>query len=64
MRYPQALGQKQFQLVAELLPPMAQVGALMRELVLEKLCPGEKLEIGVVDPALANANASTFAKRA
>ena len=27
----------------------------MRELVLEKLFPGEELEIGVVDPALAHA---------
>jgi hypothetical protein len=37
VRHPQALGQQQFQLVAEPLPPMAQVGALVRELVLEKL---------------------------
>src|SRR5258708_36860821 len=34
---------------------MAQVGALMRELVLEKLFPGEVLEIGVIDPALTYA---------
>ena len=34
---------------------MAKVGALMRELVLEKLCPGEELEVRVVDPALAHA---------
>ena len=55
MRHPQALGQKQFQLVAEPLPPMAQVGAFMGELVLEKLFPGEELEVWVVDPALAHA---------
>jgi hypothetical protein len=44
--YPQALGQQQLQLVAEPLAPMAQVGALVRELVLEELFPGEELEIG------------------
>ena len=33
---------------------MAQVGALMRELMLEKLLAGEELEIGVIDPALAH----------
>ena len=53
MRHPQALGQQQLQFAAEPLTPMAQVGALMRELVLEKLFPGEELEIGIVDPALA-----------
>ena len=52
--HPQALGQKQFQLVAEPLPPMAQVGAFMWELMLEKLFPGEELEVWVVDPALAH----------
>jgi hypothetical protein len=31
---------------------MAQVGALMREFVLEKLLAGEVLEIPVIDPAL------------
>jgi hypothetical protein len=55
MRHPQALGQQQLQLVAEPLSPMAQVRAFVRELVLEKLFPGEELEIGVVDPALAHA---------
>src|SRR5450631_3336776 len=55
MRHPQTLSQQQFQLVAEPLAPMAQVRALMRELVLEKLCPGEELEVRVVDPALAHA---------
>ena len=35
VRHPQALGQYQFQFVAEPLPPMAQVGALMRKLMLE-----------------------------
>jgi hypothetical protein len=34
---------------------MAQVGSFVRELVLEKLFPGEELEIGVIDPALAHA---------
>jgi hypothetical protein len=40
-------------LVAEPLPPMAQVGALVRELVLEELLAGEVLEIRVMDPAVA-----------
>ena len=34
---------------AEPLPPMAQVGALVREFVLEKLLAGEVLEIRVMD---------------
>ena len=34
---------------------MAQVRALVRELVLEELLPGEVLEIRVIDPALADA---------
>src|SRR6185503_5199003 len=55
VRYPQALGQKQLQLVAEALPPVAQVRALVWELVLEELFPGEVLEIRIVDPALAHA---------
>ena len=54
MRYPQALGQQQLQLVAKPLAPVAQVRALVREGVLEKLFAGEELEIRVVDPALAN----------
>jgi hypothetical protein len=54
MRHAQALGQKQFELVAEPLAPVAQVRALMREGVLEKLLAGEVLEIRVVDPALAD----------
>jgi len=37
MRHPQTLGQQQLQFVAEPLSPMAQVGAFVRELVLEKL---------------------------
>lgn len=53
MRHPQALGEQKVQLVAEPLAPVAQVRALVREGVLEKLLPGEVLEIGVVDPALA-----------
>jgi hypothetical protein len=55
VRYPQTLGQQQLQPVAESLPPMAQVRAFMRELMLEKLLAGEVLEIGVIDPALAHA---------
>jgi hypothetical protein len=54
MRHPQALGQQQLQPVAEPFPPMAQVRAFMRELMLEKLLAGEELEIGVIDPALAH----------
>ena len=54
MRHSQTLGQQQFQFVAEPLAPMAQVRALMQELVLEKLFPGEVLEIGVINPALAH----------
>jgi hypothetical protein len=53
MRDPQALGEQQLQLVAEPPAPMAQVGALVREAVLEELLAGEVLKIGVVDPALA-----------
>ena len=49
MRHAQALGQKQIELVAEPLAPVAQVRALVREGVLEKLLAGEVLEIGVVD---------------
>jgi hypothetical protein len=54
MRHPQALGQQQLQFAAEPLAPMAQVGALVRERVLEELLAGEVLEIGVVDPAFAD----------
>ncbi len=50
----QALSQQKFQLVAEPLAPMAQIGALMREFVLEELRAGEVLEVRVVDPALAH----------
>ncbi len=42
-------------LPSRLLAPMAQVGALVGELVLEKLFPSEILEIGIIDPALAHA---------
>jgi hypothetical protein len=55
MRHPQTLGQKQLQSVNEPLPPMAQVGALVRELMLEELLPGEELKVRVIDPALAHA---------
>jgi hypothetical protein len=34
---------------------MAQVRAFVRELMLEKLFPGEVLEIRIIDPALAHA---------
>jgi hypothetical protein len=53
--HPQALRQQQFQFVTEPLAPMAQVGALVRELMLEELFPSKELEIGVIDPALAHA---------
>jgi hypothetical protein len=55
VRHPQALGQQQLQLGAEPLALMAQVGALVRKLVLEELRAGEVLEIRVIDPALAHA---------
>ena len=54
MREAQALGEQKGKLVAEPLAPVRQVRALMREGVLEELLPGEVLEIGVVDPALAH----------
>ena len=54
MRDSQALGEQQLQLVAEPPAPMAQVGALVREAVLEELLAGEVLKIGVVDPALTH----------
>jgi hypothetical protein len=52
MRHAQALSQEELELAAEPLPPMAQVGALVREFVLKKLRAGEVLEIRVIDPAL------------
>jgi hypothetical protein len=55
VRYPQALGQQELQLVAEPRPPMAEVRALVRKGMLEELFPGEVLEIRIVDPALAYA---------
>ena len=51
---PRAFGEQEFQLAAEPLSPMAEVGTLVREFVLEKLKPGELLEIRIVDPALAD----------
>jgi hypothetical protein len=54
MRHPQALGQQQFQPVAEPLAPMAQVRTLVRERVPEEPFASKILEIGVVDPALAH----------
>ncbi len=55
MRYPQALSQQELELATEPLPPMAEVGALVRKFVLEKLLAGEVLEIRVIDPALTHA---------
>ena len=55
MRQAQALGQEQIELAAQPLPPMAQVGAFMREVMLEERLAGEVLEIRVIDPALAHA---------
>src|SRR5215510_8123237 len=43
---------RSFELVAEALPAMAQVGAFVRERMLEELLAGEVLEVRVVDPAL------------
>ena len=54
MCHPQALGQQQFQSVAEPFAPMAQAGAFVGELMLEKLFAGEVLKIGIIDPALAH----------
>ena len=62
VRHPQALGQQQIQLVAEPLPPVAQVRALVREGVLEELLAGEVLEVRIVDPAL-NSCRSCWAAR-
>ena len=63
MGHPQALGQQQFQLVAEALPPVAQVRALMQEAVLEELLAGEVLEVRIIDPALATVSIVTGSGR-
>ena len=55
MCHPQTLSQEELELAAKPLPPMAQVGALVREFVLEKLRADEVLEIRVIDPALTHA---------
>jgi ABC-type uncharacterized transport system YnjBCD ATPase subunit len=55
MRHAQALSQQKLELAAEPLPPMAEVGALVRKFVLEKLLAGEVLEVRVIDPALTHA---------
>ena len=55
MRHAQALGQQQFQLVAEPLAPVAEVRALVREAMLEELFPSEILEIRIMHPSLAYA---------
>ena len=55
MRHAQALSQQELELAAEPLPPMAQVGAFVREFVLEKFLAGEMLEIRVIDPPLTHA---------
>ena len=54
MSHPQALGQQQVELVAQAPAPVAEVGALVREGVLEALFAGEVLEVRIVDPALAD----------
>ena len=54
MSHPQALGQQQVELVAQSPAPVAEVGALVREDVLEELFTGEVLEVRIVDPALAD----------
>jgi len=54
MCHSQTLGQQQLQFVAQPLAPMAQVGAFVRELMLEELFPRDELEIGIIDPALAS----------
>jgi hypothetical protein len=41
MRHAQALSQQELELGAEPLPPVAQIGALVRELVLEKFLASE-----------------------
>jgi hypothetical protein len=55
VRDPQALGQQQFQLIAE--PPalLAEARALVWKLMLEELFPSEILEIRVMHSALAHA---------
>src|SRR5256886_16931334 len=53
VRHPQALGEEKFQLVAEALAPMAQVRALVRQLVLEELLSRAVREIRGIDRALA-----------
>jgi hypothetical protein len=55
VRHPQALGQQQVQLVAQALPPVAEVGALVRAGVLEERLAGEVLEVRIVDPTLTDA---------
>jgi len=50
----QALGQKNVQVIADALPPMAHAGALVRQLVLEELLAGEVLEIRVLNPTVPN----------
>ena len=54
MRHSQALGQQQFQPLAEPFAPMAQAGAFVRELMLEELFPDEVLKIRIIDLALAH----------
>ena len=55
VRHPQALGQQQLELAAQPIPPVAEIGALVREGVLEERLAGEVLEVRIVDPALAHA---------
>ena len=46
VRHPQALGQQQVQLVAQALPPVAEVGAFVREAALEERLTGECWKYG------------------
>src|SRR5437764_11364149 len=55
VRHPQALGQENFQLAAEALAQMAQVRALVRQLLPEDRLSGEVLEVWIMDPAFAHA---------
>jgi hypothetical protein len=53
MRQTLSFGEQQIELAAQPLALMAQVGALMRECVLEERLASEVLEIRVIDLALA-----------
>jgi hypothetical protein len=55
VRHPQALGQQQVEPLAQPLPPVAEVRALVQEAVLKERLAGEVLEVRIVDPALTDA---------